>query len=160
MATIHHYDVRTTWVGQPGRGFDGLHEVTAPGLSPLLGSADPAFGGDSARWNPEQTFTAALSQCHMLMYLFLCAASSVEVLSYVDEAHGAMKLTGATGGHFVEVTLRPKVGVAAPDMVETATQLHDRAHAMCFLANSVNFPVKHEPVVRVVAAGLGRQPRS
>jgi organic hydroperoxide reductase OsmC/OhrA len=155
MATLHHYEVRTTWTGRPsrtGRDFDGLHEVTAAGPPPLLGSADPAFGGTDTRWNPEQTFTAALSQCHMLMYLFLCAGAGVEVVSYVDTVHGTMELTGATGGRFVEVTLRPQVGVAAADMVEAATALHDRAHAMCFVANSVNFPVKHEPVVGVAPA--------
>ena len=148
MAALHQYDVRVTWQGRPG-GFDGMHEVTADGPPPLPASADAAFGGERTRWNPEQSFTAALSQCHMLMYLALCAAAGIEVVSYVDDAHGTMELTGRTGGHFVEVILRPRVGVAAAARVEDATRLHDRAHAMCFLANSVNFPVRHEPVVTV-----------
>lgn len=147
MAAIHQYDVQVTWTGRPGPAFDGEHAVTADGPPPLLASADPAFGGERMRWNPEQTFTAALSQCHMLVYLFLCAMAGIEVLSYVDDAHGTMELTGADGGRFLDVTLRPRVRIVDPDRVETAIQLHDRAHAMCFLANSVSFPVKHEPVV-------------
>lgn len=143
MEKVHHYDVRVTWQGPPG----GLHEVAADGPPPLPASADAVFGGDRTRWNPEQTFTAALAQCHMLMYLSLCAAAGIEVLSYADDVHGTMELTGATGGHFVEVVLRPRVRIADAARIETALALHDRAHAKCFIANSVNFPVKHEPVV-------------
>lgn len=149
MTTTHHYDVRVTWRGRPATGFDGRHEVTADGPPLLTADADVAFGGDRSRWSPEQSFTAALSQCHMLMYLFLCAAAGVEVVSYVDEAHGTMELADGTGGRFREVVLRPRVCVAAGTRVETAMWLHDRANAMCYLARSVSFPVRHEPVVTV-----------
>lgn len=148
MGTIHHYDVQVTWTGKPGGDRRHEHEVTADGPPPLPATADPAFGGDRARWNPEQTLTAALSQCHMLWYLALCASAGIEVVSYVDDAHGAMEVTGAaTGGHFVEVVLRPRVRIADATRAETAIRLHDDAHARCYIANSVNFPVKHEPVV-------------
>lgn len=150
MSSIHHYDVRVTWTGGSGHCFDGRHEVSADGLPLLLAAADPAFGGDAARWNPEQSFTAALSQCHMLLYLFLCAAAGVRVVSYVDDPRGTMEVTGASGGRFIEVTLRPRVRVGASEMVEPASRLHDRAHAMCFLANSVNFPVRHQSTVTVL----------
>jgi organic hydroperoxide reductase OsmC/OhrA len=45
--------------------------------------------------------------------------------------------------------LRPRVRVAAPAMAEAAGTLHARAHELCFIANSVNFPVRHEPVTDV-----------
>jgi organic hydroperoxide reductase OsmC/OhrA len=51
------------------------------------------------------------------------------------------------GGRFTEVVLRPRVTVASEDMVEAATGLHADAHRACFIANSVNFQVKHEPVI-------------
>lgn len=153
MGTTHHYDVHVAWTG-PSVGDDRRHdhEVTAEGPPLLLGTADPAFGGDAARWNPEQTFTAALSQCHMLWFLALCRMAGIEVVSYADDAHGAMEVVGAGGGHFVEVVLRPRVVIADPARVETALGLHDRAHACCYLANSVNFPVRHEPVVTATQA--------
>lgn len=110
-------------------------------------SADPALRGDRDRWNPEQSLTAALSQCHMLWYLHLCAVAGVVVTEYADDAHGVMVETGADGGHFTEVVLRPRVTVSSPDMIDTATSLHKSAHEKCFIANSVNFPVRHEPVV-------------
>jgi organic hydroperoxide reductase OsmC/OhrA len=156
MATTpktHHYDVSVTWTGNRGTGTSGYrdfardHEVTAPGLPPIPGSSDPSFRGDPTRWNPEQGLTASLSQCHMLWYLHLCAVAGVVVTAYTDDAHGTMAETDDGSGHFTEVTLRPRVTVASPEMIETAIALHKTANEKCFIANSVNFPVYHEPVV-------------
>lgn len=51
------------------------------------------------------------------------------------------------GGACTEVVLRPRVTVASRGMVGTALELHALAHQQCFIANSVNFPVRHEPAV-------------
>jgi organic hydroperoxide reductase OsmC/OhrA len=73
------------------------------------------------------------------------------VTGYVDHAHGTMIETGQ-GGRFTEVVLRPQVSVASPAMVEAAMALHAAAHRACFIASSVNFPVRHQPRVQAVAA--------
>ena len=154
MPTEHSYATSVTWTGNRGTGTSSYreygrdHEVTATGKPVLLGSADAAFRGDAERWNPEELLVAALSQCHMLAYLHLCAVSGVVVLSYADEASGTMRTSGGAG-EFVRVTLRPVVAVADAAMVETAMRLHHDAHSACFIARSVNFPVTHEPQVRV-----------
>jgi organic hydroperoxide reductase OsmC/OhrA len=67
--------------------------------------------------------------------------------SYADEAHGLMAEDADGGGRFTEVVLRPRVTVASADMIEAATALHAEASAKCFIADSVNFPVRHEPVI-------------
>jgi organic hydroperoxide reductase OsmC/OhrA len=152
-----HHDTVVTWTGNRGTGtsgyrhYDRAHEVTADGPATILGSSDPAFRGDPARWNPEQLLVAALSQCHMLQYLHQCADAEVVVTGYVDHAHGTMAETGE-GGRFTEVVLRPHVSVASPAMVDIAMALHAAAHRACFIASSVNFPVHHEPHVQAVAA--------
>jgi organic hydroperoxide reductase OsmC/OhrA len=157
MARVHTYDTVMTWTGNRGTGTSGYrdyeraHEVTADGPAAIAGSADPAFRGDPARWNPEQLLVAALSQCHMLWYLQLCTDAGVVVTGYVDHAHGTMTENGE-GGRFTEVVLRPEVSVASPTMVDAATELHAAAHRACFIASSVNFPVRHEPRVAAVAA--------
>lgn len=149
---VHEYAVHTTWEGNRGEGtanyraYDRAHVTVAEGRPALLASSDPAFRGDAERWNPELLLVAALSQCHLLSYLHLCAVGGVVVTSYEDAASGRMAQLDA-GGHFEEVTLRPKVTVASADMVERAIALHHEASANCFIASSVNFPVKHEPVV-------------
>lgn len=150
---LHSYAVQVTWTGNLGTGTSGYrdysrdHEVSADGPPIIPGSSDPAFRGDQARWNPELELVAALSQCHLLWYLHLCAAAGVVVLDYTDPATGTMAESADGGGRFTEVTLRPRVTVATADMVETARRLHAQASAKCFIANSVNFPVHHAPVI-------------
>jgi organic hydroperoxide reductase OsmC/OhrA len=157
MPRLHSYAVSVRWTGNRGHGtrdyvsYGRDHEVTAAGPPPIAGSSDPAFHGDSGRWNPELELTAALSQCHMLWYLHLCAVSGVTVLAYSDEAVGTMAESAHGGGRFTEVVLRPVVTVASAQMVDDATRLHAEASAKCFIANSMNFPVRHEPVIRLMA---------
>jgi len=154
-ARQHHYETEVVWTGNLGTGTDTyrsyrrIHEVRAAGVPPLAGSSDPHFRGDADRWNPEQLLLAALSQCHLLSYLHVCAVNGVVVTGYTDRASGTMTETPDGGGRFTEVTLRPAVEVAAPDMAEKALALHGRAHELCFIANSVNFPVGHEATVTV-----------
>ncbi len=153
MPRTHSYDVTVTWTGNHGQGTSGYrdysrdHEVTADGRAPVAASSDPAFRGDPARWNPELELTAALAQCHMLWYLHLCAVAGVVVTGYADDAHGTMAETADGGGHFTEVVLRPRVTVADATMIEKAASLHREANARCFIANSVNFTLRHEPVI-------------
>lgn len=112
------------------------------------GSSDPAFRGTPDRYNPEDLLVASLSACHMLFYLHLCATGKVVVTAYEDEASGTMVEVPGTGGHFTEVMLRPRVTISSDD-ADLAQSLHDKAHHLCFIANSVNFPVRCEPEVVV-----------
>ena len=154
MPRRHHYETETTWRGDRGSGTAGYrlygrdHETTAPGRPPIHASSDPAFRGDPERWNPELLLVAALSQCHLLSYLHRCAINGVTVTAYADGAVGVMAQDARDGGRFEEVVLRPEVTVADAAMVERARELHGEAAELCFIAASVSFPVRHEPVVR------------
>ncbi|MGH3323833.1 MAG: OsmC family protein [Streptomyces sp.] len=53
------------------------------------------------------------------------------------------------GGAFTESVLRSRVTVAEDSMVAKAITLHGGVPQLCFIARSVNFPVRHEPTVRV-----------
>lgn len=153
MSKTHHYAVEVTWTGNSGTGTSGYrafgrdHDVTAAGKPGIPGSADPAFRGDPERWNPEELLVAALSQCHMLWYLHLCVGAKITVTAYVDRPYGTMVETPNGSGHFQEVVLRPHVTVTDPADADRAVALHERAHEMCFIANSVNFKIHHEPTV-------------
>jgi organic hydroperoxide reductase OsmC/OhrA len=157
MAHRHHYETTTVWTGDRGEGtasyraYDRAHETTAAGRPPIAASSDPAFRGDAARWNPELLLVAALSQCHMLAYLHQSAIGGVVVTGYADTAVGSMVETPDGGGRFEEVVLRPVVTVAMEAMVDQAQALHAKAAELCFIAASVNFPVRHEPKVVVGA---------
>jgi organic hydroperoxide reductase OsmC/OhrA len=149
----HRYDLTMSWTGNRGSGTSGYrdygrdHVISADGRPELAGSSDPAFRGDKTRWNPELELVAALSQCHMLSYLHVCATAGVVVTGYADAPYGLMAETTDGGGHFTEVVLRPRVTVAEPGMAEAAAKLHEEASEKCFIASSVNFPVRHEPTV-------------
>ncbi|SCL36401.1 Organic hydroperoxide reductase OsmC/OhrA [Micromonospora nigra] len=151
--THHHYSTTVTWTGNLGTGTSGYrdyrrdHHVTTDGRPPIPGSSDPTFRGDPTRWNPEQLLLASLSQCHMLWYLHLCADHHIVVTDYVDHATATMTTDDTGTGRFTDALLRPHVTVADPTTVETATALHTAAHHACYIANSVTFPVRHEPTV-------------
>ncbi|MYT12155.1 Organic hydroperoxide reductase OsmC/OhrA [Streptomyces sp. SceaMP-e96] len=158
MTETHTYDVAIEWTGNLGTGTDTYrtfsrdHEVlaTGTGKTPIAASSDPAFRGDASRWNPEELLVASVAQCHMLWYLHLCAAGGVTVVDYEDRAHGVMTMDAhGGGGQITEVVLRPEVTVAEASMADTARALHGDVHAVCFIARSVNFPIRHEPVIRV-----------
>jgi organic hydroperoxide reductase OsmC/OhrA len=149
----HRYELSLAWTGNRGSGTSGYrdygrdHRVSADGRPVLEGSADPTFRGDKTRWNPELELLAALSQCHLMSYLHVCTTAGVVVTGYEDAPYGVMAETDDDGGHFTEVVLRPRVTVAAPEMSEAALKLHEDANRKCFIAASVNFPVRHEPTV-------------
>jgi organic hydroperoxide reductase OsmC/OhrA len=150
MQREHRYSVNVAWTGNTGQGTSDYrsytrdHEVRVPGKPPIHGSSDPKFRGDPVRYNPEELLVAALSSCHMLWYLHLCADAGIVVMSYEDRAEGTMEESGEGIGRFVRVMLHPHVRVT--ESVEQAEALHQRAHELCFIANSVNFPVLHQAV--------------
>ena len=154
MTDLHKYDVTITWTGNLGTGTTGYKHYSrdfvleAEGKPALAGTADTVFHGTPGRWNPEELLVAALSSCHKLSYLHLCAVNGIVVTAYVDHAEGFMRFDAATGGgQFERVVLRPEVTVSAASDPAKAQALHHRAHELCFIANSVNFPVECEPVL-------------
>jgi organic hydroperoxide reductase OsmC/OhrA len=159
MTQTHQYQVSLRWLGNRGSGtsgyrnYDRTHEVLGTGKTPIPGSSDPAFRGEADRWNPEELLVAALSQCHMLAYLHLASSAGVVVTEYTDTASGTLALDTGGAGHFTSAVLRPVVTVTQPAMRERAQELHDDAHALCFIARSVNFPVAHQPQARVAENG-------
>jgi organic hydroperoxide reductase OsmC/OhrA len=149
----HSYQVRLRWTGaQQGpaldyRTYSRAFTADIPGKPQLAGSSDPSFRGDPAVHNPEDLLVISLSACHMLTYLALCARDGIAVVAYEDAATGTMaEVEGKI--RFTEVVLHPTCVVSGD--VGDATRLHEQAHAGCFIANSVNFPVRNEP--RVSAA--------
>lgn len=154
MNEPHLYRLELHWRGEHTRTYDSYsreHLISIDGKTALRATADPMFLGEGSLHNPEDLLLAALSSCHLLTYLALCARARINVLGYRDQAEGTLVLDKDGGGRFSEVVLRPQVILEDPSHTEKAIALHTAAHKYCFIANSVNFPVRNEPVVR---AGL------
>jgi len=144
---IHQYNTALTWTGNKGKGtsnyraYDRSYTVSIPGKPDLLGSSDTAFLGDASRYNPEEMLVMSLSSCHMLWYLHLCADAGIVVVDYQDHAVGYMQQHADGSGQFTKVILNPLVKVEDSSMTAQASKLHEKAHEMCFIARSCNFPV-------------------
>lgn len=153
----HRYCVDVSWTGNRGTGtetyrsYSREHVIRVAGKPELWGSADPVFHGDASRHNPEDLLVAALSTCHMLSYLHMAMMAGVVVTGYQDAAEGAM-VTEGNSGRFTEVVLRPLVTITAESDCAKAEAAHANAHHACFIANSVNFPVRCEPRIVIASA--------
>lgn len=154
----HAYTAEVTWTGDLGAGtraYDAYarrYEARAGAKPGIAGSSDPAFLGDADRWSPEDLLLVALSACHKLWYLHLCSANGVVVRAYCDSASAEMVEEANGAGQFVGAVLRPRVTLEAGSDRALAVALHAKAHAMCFIARSVNFPVRIDPAEPEVAA--------
>lgn len=148
----HSYKISLEWTGNIGDGtknyksYSRDHEITVKGKQhAIMGSSDPSFRGDPTRYNPEELFLSSLSSCHMLWYLHLCSVHHIIVTDYKDNAIGVMEEDLNGGGRFTGVTLHPRVTVQEESMIKKATELHEEANMLCFIANSCNFKIQHQP---------------
>jgi organic hydroperoxide reductase OsmC/OhrA len=150
-AKCHNYKAIIKWTGNKGLGtsnyqdYEREHLISIDNKNDIVGSSDAAFRGDISKHNPEDLLVSSLAACHMLWYLHLCSQEGIIVEDYIDNATGVMIETENGGGHFTEVTLNPIVTVIEETMIEKANELHKKANELCFIANSVNFPVFHKP---------------
>ena len=146
----HHYAVTVQWTGNTGTGTSGYrdygrqHEISADGKPAIGASSDPVFRGDRARWNPEELLVAALSSCHQLAYLHLCADAGIVVTEYTDDAWGEMVEHLDGSGEMTRVILRPRLRITDAARAGDLPAIHSRAHEVCCLARSVRFEVTHE----------------
>ena len=156
MTHQHEFKSRIVWTGNLGTGtssykaYNRTWDLCSEGKPALACSNDPMLGGDPTKYNPEDLLISALSSCHMLWYLHLCSEAGVTVIQYEDDPVGIGESETSGKGRFVEAILRPKILITPESDPERAIALHDEIHKYCFIARSVNFPVRYEVSVRSV----------
>lgn len=124
--------------------YNRAHEIVFKnGKVVLAASAAPGFKGDADRADPEEALVAALSSCHMLSFLAICARKRLTVDAYEDDAVGTLEKNEKGKLWIGHVTLRPRVDFAPGVAIERETldSLHHLAHEECFIANSVKTEV-------------------
>lgn len=154
MPRTHSYRTKLEWSGNLGTGtsdyraYSRNHLLTAEGKPAAIeGSSDATFRGDRTRYNPEELLVASISACHMLWVLHLCAQAGIVVTAYSDCATGIMAENPDGSGQFTSATLRPVLTLADSARCGELAHVHERAHEMCFISRSLNFPVSIEPEV-------------
>ena len=150
----HTYQTNLVWTGNLGSGTSSYREYSRDhtiqvGDKPfILSSSDPSFRGDPDRYNPEELFLASLSACHMLWFLHLASVYKIVVIAYEDKAVGTMLEEADGSGKFTEVILKPVVTIQGKASEAAIESIHHEANKKCFIANSCNFPVRHESILR------------
>lgn len=158
MAKEHQYKTNLVWAGNKGSGtmdyrsYDRDFVVSIENKEPISGSSDSIFLGDKTKYNPEDLLLASVSSCHMLWYLHLCSKHEIVVMEYTDNAVGTMVEKSDGSGQFSSIILQPEVLIADKAHIAQANSLHEEANKMCFIANSLNFPVKHQPSCSAINA--------
>ena len=154
MQKQHYYSLKTEWTGNTGQGtlnyrsYERSLTISANNKADILCTSDTAFNSDKTKHNPEELLLASISSCHLLWYLHLCSEAGIVVEEYSDNARGIMVET-TTGGHFTEVTLFPTIIVSEESMISKAIELHAKANKLCYIANSCNFPILHQPEIKI-----------
>jgi organic hydroperoxide reductase OsmC/OhrA len=157
MQTVaHQFETSLVWPADPAQtpmpdaNFSRNNTLSAAGAgkSSVLGSAPTVFSGDASGYNPEELLIMSLSECHMLTYLAIASKKRLVIQSYRDQATGTLS-TGQYGTagkvSMQEVVLHPTITIAKGADLNDLHAMHEKAHANCFMANSVNFPVRVEP---------------
>ena len=146
----HEYTAAIRWTGDRGEGtkrylgYDRTWDIETPGKPVVHCSNDPLLGGDPAKANPEDLLISALSACHMLWYLHLAHKAGIVVRGYEDRPVGLGETSPNGAGRFLSATLRPKITVERGADLARADAIHGEIHEFCFIARSVNFPVRFE----------------
>ncbi len=157
MADAHTFEITLTYPADatqamlPAANFSRNSRLRAGDKHEVDAASPATFGGDDSRYNPEELLLMSLAQCHMLTFLAIAAKKQLTILAYEDRATGALGIGGAVGVpgkmSMQSVTLHPRVKVAKGTNLADANNIHVKAHANCFIANSVNFPVVTEPEI-------------
>jgi len=146
--TQHLYTVDVKWTGNLGQGtssyraYNRTWDLCSPGKPVVACSNDPVLGGNPSQYNPEDMLIGALSACHMLWFLHLASDAGIVVETYEDhaEATGETRPNGAS--RFLEAVLCPVITLQSGNDPDKADGLHKKVHEFCFIARSVNFPVR------------------
>lgn len=157
MLKPHTFEVSVSWEvgdGDPTtslRAFSRDSVATTPGIEAqasssagarvgLEVSAAKAFFGDPSKWNPETLLLAALGQCHLLSFLRAAGVRGYEVTHATIDVRGELALSPDGSGRFTFIEMQPASSISGQDPetdAETYSELHEQAHAWCFIANSI-----------------------
>ncbi|MCG6216634.1 OsmC family protein [Vibrio furnissii] len=155
---MSQYGATVKWQRQPSEVFHDNqysrgHEWRFDGGVTVPASASPHIVplplSVAENVDPEEAMIAALSSCHMLVFLSIAAKKRYVVESYEDQAIGTLAPNQEGKTALTQVELRPKVifsGEKQPS-VEMLEKMHHQSHENCFIANSVKTEVTTQIVL-------------
>jgi organic hydroperoxide reductase OsmC/OhrA len=148
-----NYTATLTWQKQPGEEFEKgryrrVHQWMFDGGMKIAASSSPGVVpvpmSDASLIDPEEAFLASLSSCHLLFFLSIAAKKKLIVEKYEDNVQGIMGKNEEGKMAMLTVTLNPVIifsGDTKPSQ-ESIRQIHELAHASCYIANSVKTKIE------------------
>lgn len=126
--------------------YDRTHAIEFAGGISVKSSAAPEYLGNAALVNPEELFTASISSCFMLTFLYLAAMKGLVVDEYKAEAVGKLGKNESGKMAMTEVVLKPQISFHEGKTPDAAVlnELFKKAHENCFISCSVKTNVKVE----------------
>jgi organic hydroperoxide reductase OsmC/OhrA len=122
--------------------YDRTHNIQFAGGTSIDASSAPEFLGNAKLPNPEELFTASISSCFMLTFLYLATTKKLVVDEYQAEAVGTLAKNDEGKMAMTEVTIKPTITFEGtqPDAA-TLADLYKKAHDTCFISCSVKTKV-------------------
>lgn len=157
MSSNHKFEILLKWkqkdssILAENRRLSKNHTIEVEGKDELNISAAKTFKGDPSLYNPEDLLLSSLASCHMMSYLYCCEQEGIDVLSYADHAEAVLEVHSDGSGRITKVKLQPEVVISNKEQIELAIRLHQKANKLCFIANSCNFPIDHNPTCKTTA---------
>lgn len=149
---MSEFPVRLKWEGSTAEADYPRNAIAgAPGKHVIQASSAAGYGGDPARWNPEDLFGAAIATCHMLTFLALAKKVGVDVRRYEEDATVSLGTVDRVT-RITKVRLAPTITIAPASDPAKAREMFEKAHKYCFVANSTTAEVVMEPTIEVLAA--------
>ena len=156
MTFEHSFSLTLNWpltdtqqTKAPAKSSMKSHSIVIDGKQALHVSAAKPFKGDPTLHNPEDLLLSSLASCHMMSYLYVCQQDNIQITSYKDHAEAILAVNGNGSGRITKVILRPTVHIKDATQKERALELHQEANKLCFIANSCDFEIEHQPAVFV-----------
>lgn len=150
------YSVTLNWERKAAELFiDGkysrVHEWTFDGGARLIASSSPLVVpeplSDASAMDPEESFIASLSACHLLFFLSIAASKKYTVEKYLDHPQGYMGKNDVGKMMMKTVKLHPKVTFSGETIptADKVKEMHGMAHDRCYLASSVKCAIEIIP---------------
>ncbi|MBK7652164.1 MAG: OsmC family protein [Flammeovirgaceae bacterium] len=140
---MSEYTVSLKWISESNdfsyKNYSRTHELKFGGGIVVKASAAPEYLGKPEYVNPEEAFIASLASCHMLTFLAIASYKKYSIKSYEGNAVGIVGKNDSNKMAVLKVILRPVVEFdeANKPSEDDLNKMHEKAHAECFISNSV-----------------------
>lgn len=128
------------------KSYDRTHIVLLGSGTQIKASSAPEFLGNPQLANPEELFTAAISSCFMLTFLYWAAVKGVMIEEYTANTIGTLAKNEEGKMAMTNVVIKPQIRFLNDQQPtsQVLDELFKKAHENCFISSSVKTDITVE----------------